>query len=378
MASRQKKSMKGVTCKNGYWYARIDGKQVYCGKGDKGRDIAIAAKAKDITRQYENKEINAGLKVKKVEFKNVLELSDWYMMTPSIQELKSYERKLRAVKSLMEYFGNKPLHKADSEEQERYRQHRKAQGVADGTVNVEIMLLSSMFHMALKRKKINADLMPGEFVKVKVNNPRRRITDEEFESILENANRSFKDVLICGYETAMRLGEICKLTAGQVHLDVQHISGNLLDYIDLGFFDTKTGARRTIPVSQRLKSVLDKRLKDKGSEDFVFTNGQGDPYSKTYSGMLLQSACKKAGIVYGDKAVNKKGERIGVVFHCLRHTRTTKWVEMGYSDEIIRRATGHRSLEAYQNYIKLDPHAVMRLVEGREAQVPVHRTVILH
>jgi integrase len=60
---------------------------------------------------------------------------------------------------------------------------------------------------------------------------------------------------------------------------------------------------------------------------------------------------------------NKKGERIGIVFHCFRHTRTTKWVEMGFSDEIIRRATGHKSLEAYRNYVKLDPHAVMRLVQ---------------
>ena len=41
-------------------------------------------------------------------------------------------------------------------------------------------------------------------------------------------------------------------------------------------------------------------------------------------------------IVYGDNAVNEKGERIEIVFHCLRHTRTTRWVEMGY---------GTRSLE---------------------------------
>ena len=56
------------------------------------------------------------------------------------------------------------------------------------------------------------------------------------------------------------------------------------------------------------------------------------------------------------------------MFHCLRHTRTTKWVEQGFSDEIIRRATGHKSLEAYQRYVKLDPHVVMRLVEGDQTK----------
>ena len=79
--------------------------------------------------------------------------------------------------------------------------------------------------------------------------------------------------------------------------------------------------------------------------------------------MVLRVACEKAGIPYGDKAVDAKGYKIGFVFHCLRHTRTTAWVMAGYSDEIIRRATGHATLAAYQKYIKLDGLAVMRLVD---------------
>jgi len=59
-------------------------------------------------------------------------------------------------------------------------------------------------------------------------------------------------------------------------------------------------------------------------------------------------------------------ERVGIVFHGLRHARTSKWIQMGFSDEIIRRATGHRSLAAYQNYVELDPHAMMRLVQEDE------------
>jgi hypothetical protein len=39
---------------------------------------------------------------------------------------------------------------------------------------------------------------------------------------------------------------------------------------------------------------------------------------------------------------------------------------MGFSDEIVRRATGHRTLEAYQQYIKLDPEAVMMLIEKHD------------
>ena len=61
--------MKGVTSRerNGvtYWYARIHGKKVYCGKGKKGRGLAVAAKSKELVSKFENQEIGAGLKVKR-------------------------------------------------------------------------------------------------------------------------------------------------------------------------------------------------------------------------------------------------------------------------------------------------------------------------
>ena len=362
--------MKGVSSvtRNGteYWYARVDGKKTYCGKDDKGKKLAEAARSKYVAKQYENREMAAGLTVKRMEFKTVLDMLNWYMTLPTIQEQKGYPGKIARSVHLKNYFGNKPIGQVEADDQERYRIHRKTQGAADGTVDVEIALLSHMYHLALKRKKISAEAMPGEFVTKNESNPRRIITEEEFEKLLKKPDRDFADVLICGYESAMRNGEICKLRASQVHLDVRHISGQMVDFIDLGIFDTKTGARRTVPVSRKLKEVLERRLQGLAPDDYLFTytgrNGQLKTYSPVMISEKMRYLCKKAEIIYGDSAVNEKGERIGVVFHCLRHTRATKWVEMGYSDEIIRRATGHKSLEAYQQYVKLDPAAVMRLV----------------
>ncbi len=170
-----------------------------------------------------------------------------------------------------------------------------------------------------------------------------------------------------GYESAMRSSEITNLRAYQVHLDkvISDVPRRTVDYLDLGIFDTKNKTRRTVPVSPALKEVLQRRLKGLESEDYVFTAENKRPWTTTQISKRFQYACKRAEIPYGDKLLNEKGERIGIVFHCLRHTRTTKWVELGFSDEIIRRATGHKTLEAYQRYIKLDPTAVMRLVEKR-------------
>ena len=364
------KTTKGVSCINRkgveYWYVRINGGKKYCGKGSKGHEMALAAKAKEIAKGYENKEVNVGLKVKKAEFKTIQDLSNWYMQKASVQEKRGYTRKLFAVKHLLKYFGNKQVTQAHADEQERYREQRRSQGAADNTVVAEMALLSAMYHMALKRKMIHYEAMPGEFLLETKTNPRRLITDDEFDLMLSKAPNNFKDILICGHESAMRSQEIANLTPGQVYLDIHHLSGQKLDYIDLGIFDTKTGARRTVPVSDRLKDILKRRIKRLDPEDPVFSTGANQKYTNVSISQTMKRICEKAGVPYGDKLLNKKGERAGVVFHCLRHTRTTKWIEMGFSDEIIRRATGHKSLEAYQRYVKLGPQSVMRLVEPVE------------
>lgn len=257
------------------------------------------------------------------------------------------------------------MHQVSGDDQELYREKMLSQGYSDGTINNQIALLSAAYRMAVKRKLISTDFLPGEFIRVDKTVPRRKITEAEYNLLLEHASSDdFRDVLICGYESAMRRNEIRNLTREQVHLDVSHISGNVLDYIDLGIFDTKTGARRTVPVSPALKSVLKRRIRGLSGEDFVFTH-KAQKCTKIWIWRSMKRTCENASIIHGDKAVNAKGERIGIVFHCLRHTRTSSWVEAGFSDEIVRRATGHRSLAAYQAYIKLDPNVVMRLVAER-------------
>jgi integrase len=362
--------MKGVKCikRNGseYWYAALGRKSPqYCGKGEEGRELAEAARSKYVAKKYETRQAAAGMKVKKVEFKTVKDMVNWYMLSPKIQKQKSYKRKVQATVHLLKYFGTYPVHGIESDDIERYRESRKA---APNTVNVEIATFSAIYNAARKANKIHIDMLPGEFPISQDINPRPTITDEQYDRLLGIVKHDFADVLICGYESAMRSGEIANLRAYQVHLDsvASEVPKLLVDYLDLGIFDTKNKTRRTVPVSPTLKEVLQRRLEGLEPEDYVFTRKKKEdelPWTPAQISKRFQLACKRAEIPYGDKLFNEKGERIGLVFHCLRHTRTTKWVEMGFSDEIIRRATGHLSLEAYQRYVKLDPSAVMRLVE---------------
>ncbi|UCD87038.1 MAG: hypothetical protein JSV01_04545 [Desulfobacterales bacterium] len=210
--------MKGVTCieRNGtlYYYARVGGQRVYCGKGDKGLKLAEAARAKEIAKRYENREMIAGLKVKKVDLKTVKDLANSYMTLPTVPDQRSYSRNVLAVKNVLDYFGTRPVHASEADEQERYRKLRRDHGAADATIDVEISVLSAMYHEARKCKKVNPDAMPGQFVIKAERNPRRIVTDEEFEKLVDKADPDFRDVLICAYESAMRSSEIARLTAG--------------------------------------------------------------------------------------------------------------------------------------------------------------------
>jgi integrase len=381
------KKMKGVTSRqrNGttYWYAMVDGRRVYCGKNEKGRKLAVKARQKYEVKRYENREVNAGLKVKRTTFRTVTDLSNWYMTRPAIQEQKSYGRKTFLAANLLEFFGKKPANCVEADDMEDYRRHRRGQGAMDGTVDLELSLLSAMYNMARKRGKMPADAVPGDFVLKQERNPRKIIPDDTFEAIVKAADKDFADVLVCGHETAMRSSEIVSLTASQVHLDktvgIAARGRVRVDYIHLGLFDTKTGAERIIPVSPRLKAVLKRRLKGLDPDELVFTNTYLGKQRRYHDAnqicVKMKAACKAAGVIYGDKALNDKGERIGVTFHCLRHTRTTKWVEAGFSDEIVRRDTVHSTLEAYKNYVKInDPRVMMRLVEGDDSELRTNGT----
>ena len=129
--AKQKKSIKGVTSRTRkgvvYWYVNVDGEKKYCGKGDKGYEMAVAAKSKSIADKFEKRELNAGLVVKRVKLKTVTDLSNWYMTLPKIQKQASFHRKTFSSGHLLEYFGHHPVFAVKADDIEEYREQRKAQ-----------------------------------------------------------------------------------------------------------------------------------------------------------------------------------------------------------------------------------------------------------
>jgi integrase len=353
-----------------YWYARIDGKRKCFGSGAKGFKLAKKAREKFNVKEYENRELKAGLRVKRVKLANMIEMEKWYLNLPTITEQKAYERKKYACNHLTDYFNDRPLSIIDGDDIEHYRVFRRKAGVKNSTIDYELRILINMYNLAIKRRKIPFEFKPQEFFMAKETNPRRMVSVEEFKALLKHSDSDFKDLLTCAWCTGMRISEILGLTAGQIHLNENFIADgerHRLDYIYLGVMETKTKTERIIPVDSTLKTILIRRLKGLREYDIVFT-GNGKPYPYQTVKSKLIASCKKSGVLYGDDKLDHKGHKKGISWHSFRVTRVTRWIQKGFSDELIRRASGHESLESYKRYANPKKHAIMMLVQDENSK----------
>ena len=202
----------------------------------------------------------------------------------------------------------------------------------------------------------------------------------------------------------MRQGEIANLKKRQVTLDeVRIVAGQKkkASYFSLGF-NTKTNKPRIVPISAKkceisgtsLRDIVKRLIKDKDPDEHLFQPDRGRasyrrPY---YDGQLiirkLAEACRRAGVPYGDNIKDENGRlkltpeglRWGITFHCFKTTRVTRWIELGYSDELISMAVGTTDLKTLrEHYVRMDPGTVMFLVDdsGKKEGTELGKSLVL-
>lgn len=154
-------------------------------------------------------------------------------------------------------------------------------------------------------------------------------------------------MLILAYCAGLRLGEIVRLTLGDI--DLQQ---NFIDVRDTKFFKS-----RRLPLSQTamsaLRGFLQERMKTDAPQTPLFVHGKGG-YSYVAAGLLLRDVIRRAGLHQGR---GRGGPRI----HDLRHTfvvhRMTQWYREGINPQgkLVHLATylGHRSIHSTLVYLTI-------------------------
>jgi len=246
---------------------------------------------------------------------------------------KDREKVRRRLHKALEFFGaDTPLESIKAKDVASYRDWLVASGKAPGTVNRYLANLKTLFKMAQEEWEV-VDMVPRIKLLKEAEHRLRFFSEQELETVLEHLREAGKDDLADLYEvlvdTGMRLGEALGLTSANVDLE----QGVITLYGD----QVKSGKVRAIPMTDRVREILQVRLAD----------GTGDgrhPFrmSKFHVSHTMQDTLKKVGL-YGD----------GLCVHSLRHTFASRLVQKGVPLYTVKDLLGHQSIQMTERYSHL-------------------------
>lgn len=239
---------------------------------------------------------------------------------------RTFQRDQILVKHLISYFGEYCLRDIKPMLIEHYRRERLASGRMPATVNREVACLKHIFSLSVRNRR--ASVNPAKSVRMlREDNIVTRVMSRQDEAkIIENAAPHVRAIVVCALETGMRRGELLDLQWSQVNSHAGLITVE----------KTKTGKTREIPISSRLRGVLEE-CRRTSNEGHVFRFEDGEPMVDIKNG--YKAALRRAGLV-------AKRYR----FHDLRHTFATRLAESGVDLFTIKELLGHSTIVTTQRY----------------------------
>jgi integrase len=282
------------------------------------------------------KKIHLGVEAKKDY--TVRELIDWYLDLPGTPRLRTYSKIQQHCRRLKAHFGHLNAREIKPSMIEQFQQKRLAEVSSRGarfkpaSVNREIEVFKRIYNLAIREDLVEKNPC-WKVARLPEDNARDRVlSDEELESLLAQLPPHAADLVILGYYTGMRFGEIVGLTWERVNLRE--------GYLDLTARDTKTREPRRVYFSNEVRDVLTRARKVRGLiHAHVFTYKERPIKSIK---VALASALKKTGIE-------------DFRFHDLRHTFVTNMRRAGNRQTVIMKLTGHKTLSMFARYDTIEP-----------------------
>lgn len=218
---------------------------------------------------------------------------------------------------------------------------------------------------------------------------RRRLRPGEGERLLAACGPHLRAVVEAAIETGMRKGEILSLQWNQVRFEPKA-------EIFLPAAKTKTKADRTIPVSSRLKAILDMRRVDAAGDEhpphaYVFGNEIGQQVKnvkRAWQRALLKANGHTPRYITKEIRDGKRSRkvptamltaeclaalaRIDLHFHDLRREAGSRWLDGGVPLHRIKQWLGHANISQTSTYLEAeaaDNDEAMRRYEERLQQI---------
>ena len=210
----------------------------------------------------------------------------------------------------------------------------------------------------------------------------RRLADGEGAALLAARRPSLRAVVECALETGMRRGEILGLRWWQINgmqIDGTTITWAQRPTLTLAAANTKTRRARQIPISSRLRSLLDLRRFDPAgqplpADTFVFGNEIGQRVQnikRAWYRAVLKAHGHTPTYTTGANLTPASRAALAVIdlhFHDLRREAGSRWLEGGVPLHTVKDWLGHTNIAQTSTYLAgtmQTQHDAMRRFEER-------------
>ena len=216
------------------------------------------------------------------------------------------------------------------------------EGKAAATVNRYLNALSTVLRKAERDWRCLAHTPRVGLLKLQ-NKRERYLTVEEEQRLLALAKPHLRDLIVFLVDTGARKSEATTLTWNRVDFRLGQVS----------FVDTKNGKPRSVPMTNRVRSLLKRLLDDRpNSEPRVFLVRNTGSYRT--GGRPTHSPFREPHGSF--KTACRKAELINVRIHDLRHTFASRLVSSGVPLLAVAQLLGHQDIRMTERYAHLGPN----------------------
>ncbi len=251
---------------------------------------------------------------------------------------------IRSKKSILNVylipaFGKMKLNEINGLEIEKLKAQMQKRQLSNKTINNALCVLSKCLktaeeweHLKSRPKIRFLKLPPQKF---------DYLTFEESDKMLEAAGGMWKDMILLGLHTGMRLGELIGLTWENV--DFSNETLTVGQSIVRGIVGSpKSNKFRYISMTSDVREMLSRRKNDPENRNYVFPNYLGNFLNEGTCRRALHGICKEAGL-----------RKIG--WHTLRHSFASHLSQKGVNMRTIQELLGHSDLKTTMRYSHLSP-----------------------
>lgn len=228
----------------------------------------------------------------------------------------------------LEFFGKDTLlDDIDAEWLDRYVEWLVNRGNSNGGINRKLAALSTIFSTAVDRG--GAQRRPKMPRQREGQGRIRWLTNEEEYRMLHLLSQwgefDMMDVVTVLMDTGLRLGELWNLEGRDIHRS------------RISIWENKASHPRTVPMTARVKEIIDRRGQSHGQKPF--------PYNNSWMRTKWQRIRSIMGMDNDPQFVP----------HMLRHTCASRLVQRGATIPVVQQWLGHKTIQMTMRYAHLAP-----------------------